>query len=259
MKNQSFHQRKIRTQETPKLDPDQLKSRTIIALSRLGQQKFSNEPGGYSLENWVRGVNILLDDFEEKMGKGKLSPDYVEKRREMNDFLSKPVSTSSIDESIYNVKRDAADAEGRIAEGRARLVSRVAELKSEQDSCSAELERARERIASQAAEQSSESLLKRLFKGNSKTSAKDPGTRVKELESKLDALSSEILGQKRLLKLVDQHSPDSPYADEWKTLESLQTRLDALDSERLEKVQLVKEREEIASSIADTISGMPPG
>jgi hypothetical protein len=259
MKNQSFHQRKIRMEEAPKLDTAQLKSRTIIALNRLGQQKFSNEPGGYSLENWVRGVNILLDDFEEKMGKGRLSPDYLEKRREMNDLLAKPVSTSSIDESISDLKRDAAGAEGRIAEGRARLLSRVAELKSEQDDRSAELVRERERIASQATDQGSGSLLKRLFKGNPKTSARDPGTTVKEIESRLDALSSEIIGQQKLLKLIDWHSPDSPFAEEWKTLESLQTRLDALDSERLEKMQLVKEREEITSLIANTISEIPHG
>jgi len=257
MKNQPFHQRKIRIPETPKLDYDQLKGRTIIALNRLGQQKFSAEPGGYSLENWVRGVNILLDEFEEKMGAGKLSPDYVEKRRELNDLFSRPVSTSSIDRSISDLKQSAADVEGRIAEGRARLVSRVAELKTEQNSCSAELVREQERIPSQATDQSSGSFLKRLFNGNSKTSAKDSETKVKELELRLDVLSNEILGQQKLLKLVDRHSPESPFAEEWKSLESVQTRLEALEGERLERVQLVKEREEITSSIANTISGIP--
>jgi hypothetical protein len=258
MKNQSFHQRKIRVQETPNLDYDQLKSRTIIALNRLGQQRLSNEAGGYSLESWARGVNILLDDFEEKMGAERLSPNYVERRRELNDLLSKEVSTSSIDESIFDLKRDAANAEDRIAEGRARLVSRVAELESEQDSCSAELVRERERIASKAADQGSGSLLKRIFKGNSKTSARDSRTTVKELESKLEVLSNDILGQQKLLKLVDRNSPDSPLAEQRKGLESLQARLDALENERLEKVQLVKEREEITSSIANAISGTPP-
>jgi chorismate mutase len=256
MKNQSFHQRKIRIQETPKLDYDQLKSRTVIALNRLGQQKFSNEPGGYSLENWMKGVNILLDDFEEKMGAGRLSPDYVEKRRELNDFFSKPVSTSSIDESISDLKQSEADAENRIAEGRARLVSRVAELKSEQESCSAQLQREQERIRGQAMDQNSGSLLKRLFMGNSKATTNDSGTAVKDLESRLEVLSNEILGQQKLLKLVDQHSSDSPFAEEWKELESLRTKLDALEIERLERVQLVKERVEVTSSIAGAIASL---
>jgi hypothetical protein len=257
MKNQPFHQRKIRIPETPKLDYDQLKSRTIISLNRLGQQKFSAELGGYSLENWVRGVNMLLDEFEEKMGVGRLTPDYVEKRRELNDLFSRPISTSSIDRSISDLKQNVADVEGRFAEGRAQLVSRIAELEREQDSCSAELVQEQERIPSLATDQSSGSFLKRLFIGNSKTPAKDSGTKVKELESRLGVLSNETLGQKKLLKLVDRHSPDSPFAEEWKALESLQARLEALESERLDRVQLVKEREEITSSIANTISRMP--
>lgn len=255
MKNQSFHRRKIRIQETPKLDHDQLKSRTIIALNRLGQQKFSTEPGGYSLSNWVKGMNILLGEFEEKMGLGNISEDYVEKRSELNNLLARPILTSSIDGSISGLKQNAAEVEGRIAEGRARLVSRVAELKGEQDSCTTELVREQERAPSLATENSG-SFLKRLFLGDSKTSARDT-EKIKEPESRLEALSKEVLEQQKLIKLVNQHSPKSPFAQEWKALESLQTRLEALESERLEKVQLVKEREEIASSIANAISKIP--
>lgn len=258
MKNRSFHQRKIRIQETPKLDYDQLKSRTIIALNRLGQQRLSVEPGGYSLENWARGVNILLDEFEEKMGAQKLSPDYVEKRHALNDCLSRPVFTSSIDRSISEIRQDVADVKSRIDAERTRLVSRLVELKSERDRRSAELAQEQERISSLAADQSSDSFLRRLFVGSSRNPAKASGTQVKELESRLDILSNEILGQQKLLRSVDQNSPEPPFAEEWKALESLQTRLDTLESERLERVQLVAERKEITASIADTISRLPP-
>jgi len=258
MKNQPFHQRKIRIPETPNLDYDQLRSRTIIALGKLGQQKFSVEPGGYSLENWIKGVNILLDEFEEKAGEGKVSSDYLARRRELNDLLSKPVSTPSIDRSISEIEQNLADVEGRIEVGRARLASKLAELKSEQASCSAELIREQERISNPDADQPSDSFLKRLFGGNSRPSAKDSGIHAKELESRLEVLTNEILGQQKLLKSVDLHSPESPYAEEEKTLESLNARLEALESEKLERVQLVKEREEITASIADAISKNPP-
>ena len=258
MKNQSFHQRKIRIPETPKLDYDQLKSRTIIALNKLGQQKFSTEPGAYSLENWTRGVNILLDEFEGKMGEGKLSPDYVQKRRELIDRLSKPISTLPIDNSISELKQNVADVESRIDSERAQIVSRLVELRSEQDRCSAALVQEQRRISTLTTDRGSNSFFKRLFVGDSKTSAKDTGIQVKELESRLDVLSNEILGQQKLLKSVDQRSPESPFVEEWKALESLQTRLGALESERLERVQLVKEREEITASIANTISMIPP-
>lgn len=256
MKNRSFHQRKIRMPETPKLDFDQLKSRTIIALNKLGQQKLSAEPGGYALENWARGVNILLDEFEEKMGEERLSSDYVTKRRELNDRLSKPISTSSIDKSIYDLSQSAADVQGRIDAGRARLASRLVELKREQDDCSTKLVQEQKRVSSLAADQSSDSFLKRLFVGSSKTPARD--SKVKEPKSRLGVLSDEILGQQTLLNSIDRRSPESAFAEDWNALDSLQTRLEALECERLERVQLVKEREEITASIADTISTISP-
>jgi hypothetical protein len=258
MKNQPFHQRKIRLPETSELDYDQLKSRTVIALNKLGHQKFSTEPGGYSLENWTRGVNILLDEFEVKMGEGKLSSDYVAKRHELNDCIARPVSTSSIDESISDLSKNLTDAQGRINAGREQLVSRIVELKNERDRCSTELVQEQERISSLDTNQKPDSFFKRLFAGNSKTLEKNSESKVKELESRIGALSDEILGQQGLLRSFDQHSQESPFAEDWKTLESLQTRLGALESERVEKVQLVKEREEITASIADTISRMPP-
>ena len=200
-------------------------------------------------------MNILLDEFEENVGPGKISEDYAEKRSELNNLLSRQIPTSSIDGSISDLKQNTAEVEGRIAERRARLVSRVAELKSEQGSCSAELVREQERASSLATENSG-SFLKRLFMGDPKTSAKDTG-KIKELESRLEVLSNEIDERQKLIKLANQHSPESPFANEWKALESLQTRLEALESERLEKVQLVKEREDIASSIANAISRIP--
>jgi hypothetical protein len=256
MKNQSFHPRKIRLPETPDLDYGQLRSRTIIALSKLGRQKFSAEPGGYSLENWMRGVNILLDEFEGKMGKERLPADYFAKRRELNDRLSGPVSTSSIDTDIFGLRHDMADVRAGIEEGRERIASRLVELKSEQGRCSAELVQERERISNLVAGQNSGSFLRRIFVGKSKTPTEDSGDRVKVLESRLDTLSNEILEQQKLLKLVDRHSPESPLAEEWKALESLEARLEALENARLERLQLVKERETITASIVDTLSGM---
>jgi hypothetical protein len=258
MKNQPFHQRKIRLPETPELDYDQLKSRTVIALNKLGHQKFSTEPGGYSLENWIRGVNILLDEFEVKMGEGKLSPDYIAKRHELNDYISKPVSTSSIDKSISDLSQNLNDVQGRINAGREQLVSKIVELKNERDRCSTELVQEQERISSLETNQKPDSFFKRIFGGSSKTLEEDSETKVKELESRIEALSDEILGQQKLLRLFDQHSQESPFAEDWKTLESLQTSLEALKNERVEKVELVKEREEITASIADTISSIPP-
>lgn len=256
MKNQSFHPRKIRIQETPRPNYDELKARTINALNKLGQQRFSTESGGYSLDNWIKGVNMLLDVFEKEVGSGLLSPAYLEKRRQLNDYMSRPVSTSLIDEEISVLRRKIADVEGRIDSERAQIASKLTDLRDEQSRCSEELIQEQDRISSEAVPRSSGSILRRLLGGNPKPPTKDPESRVKDLQSRFDTLSSEILEQQKLLVSIDKRSAESPYSSEWNELDSLRTRLDALDGERLGMVQLVKEREDVTASIAKEISTM---
>jgi hypothetical protein len=149
MKNQSFHQRKIRIQETPKLDIDQLKARTINALNKLGQQKFSTEPGGYALDNWFRGVNVLLDEFEEKVGAAKLSPEYRASRLELIDRMSQPVPVSSIDEDASELRANISEIEGKVEAERVLVVSRISELKTAHARCLSDLKHERSPIAKQ--------------------------------------------------------------------------------------------------------------
>ena len=258
MKNQPFHPRKIRIPEDTKLDYDQLKSRTIIALNRMGQQRFSSEPGGYSLDNWIRGMNILLDDFEKGTDEEKLSSDYFAKRRVLNELLSKPIPTESIDRDISEIRQKMAETDGRIEAERARIASRIDELKNEQAKCSAELAREQARASNPAAERSSGSFFRRLIGGNSKTSRQNSEGSVEELESRLGALAAEMTERKKLLKSVGSRSPESPVAEEWKVLQALQSRLEELESERSESMQLARVREGITASIAGEISKAPP-
>ena len=253
MKNQSFHQRKIRIQETPTLDFDQLKARTINALNKLGQQKFSTEPGGYALENWTKGVNVLLDGFEESAGAARLSHDYLASRNGLNELLSRPVVLESIDENTSELRANMSEIENKIGAERASIVSRIEELKAAQARYSGELERERRRDADAAAAQSSDSFLNRLL-GRRKTQADRPEIRIQELESKLASLPNELLEQQKQLKMIDLRSPESRFAEEWNRLDSMQTRLKDLEQERLDRIQLVKERAEATGSIASAIS-----
>ena len=255
VKGQSFHRRKARVEETPALNFDELKARTVNALEKLGGQRFSSEPGGYSLENWVRGVNVLLDEFEEKAGPARLSPEYLTKRRELNAALSKPVIVASIDDSISELRSRMAAVEGRIEAERIRRVSRVAELKTEVAQCSSELEEERRRVAGEAPSPVKGSLFGRLL-GRSKTPAKASENRVRELSAKLAALSEEVAEQKKQLKLVDVRTPASPSVEDWEQLDSMQARLKELEAERLERAQLVAERAEMMGSMAEAVSRM---
>lgn len=253
MKNQSFHPRKIRISDAPQLNPAELKNRTIIALNKLGAQKFSDGTGGYSLDNWAKGINILLDDFEEKIGEERLPSDYFAKRRELNDVLSKPVSTPLIDAEISEVKQKMADANGRVEAEKGRLVSRISDLENEQAERSAELEREQERISKLVEKRNSGSFFRRLVSRNPESS-QDSRSTVDELEARIGALEQEILEKQKLKKSIERHSLESASAEDWKTLESLQAKLEALERAKSESVQLVRIREEFAASMAETIS-----
>ena len=129
MKGQSFHQRKIKLPEATKLDYDELKARTITALHKLGEQKFSEEPGGYSLENWTHGVEVLLDDFEMKMGHANLTPEYTERRRLLTEFVSKPIDVAPLDREISEVRQRIAGIEAKFDETSSKIRARIDELK----------------------------------------------------------------------------------------------------------------------------------
>jgi len=239
-----------------KVDYNELKERTIIALDKLGHQKFSSEPGGYSLEYWMKGVNLLLDDFEREVGKGKLPTGFSERRRQLTEFLLKPVDTSSIDGSISELKMKEGEVTRKVQTARGQVASRLGELQKELDSWSAELEKGREEAAASGAGEPPRSILGRLLGRAQTSSAKASQAQARESEQKIQSLTEEISRQRKLLKSIDQRSPQTPLAEEWKVLESIQARVGELEGERMEKVQLVKERVEVTASLADVISKM---
>ena len=238
-------------------DYEQFKARTIIALNKLGHQRLSSEPGGYSLENWIKGVNLLLDDFEEKMGPVKLPLEFVERRRELSYWLSKPVDLTSIDRSISEFVLSEEEIRKKLQDTRRKSSSRIEELRTEQAARTAELEEEKERLSISVPEQRP-SVFRRLFGDNTTHSVDTAESRVEDLESKLRVLSSAMLEEQKSLKSFDQHSSESPWAEEWRRLETLEARRKELEDERLEKLQLVKEREELTASIASLISGISP-
>lgn len=253
MKNQSFHRPKIRIQEIPTLGFDQLKAKTINALDKLGKQKFSAEPGGYSLENWIRGVSLLLDDFEEKAGAARLSKDYQATRRELDSRLSKPPLVAPIDAEMAELTAGISSIEGRIESERTRIVSRISELKATKEKLSAELAAEQEHAADASLAQEDDSLFRRLLRGK-KTAATSNEGKIRELESKLAALPDEMRDQRTLLKLMDLHTPESRFAEEWRRLESMQSKLKELEAEKRDRTQYVREREEVMGSMAEAIS-----
>jgi len=246
---------KVRYSEPTKLDTGQLKSRTITALERLGHQRFTSNQGGYTLENWMKGVNLLLDDFEKTIGTERLPPEYVERRRELTSWLSRPVDVSVIDNEISANELEKAEISRRIDGAKTQYSSRIVELQDELARRTVELEEMRKRLPpGEAAGMQSESFFRRLFGRGSGPSLDDTSEGIKELEDEIRLLTDETLEQQKALKSIDRHPSESPCAEEWRKLQSLQAKLEGLGTERLEKLQLAKEREELTGSIADAIA-----
>jgi hypothetical protein len=238
---------------------DQLKERTIIALNKLGHQKFSSESGGYSLENWTSGVNLLLDEFEKKVNTARLPSEYFESRRELASLPFKMVDLSQTDNAISDLKRDETGILRKIDESRTQIASRVKELEDETAKCSTELEEKQRPSSAVVPEQGSKSLFRRIFGRNSTTPAGAPTYETDELKARIRTLGNEVLEQKRILASINHHSAESPLREEWEKLESLQTKMKELESTRLEKLQQVREREELTASLARAISGISAG
>jgi hypothetical protein len=148
--------------------------------------------------------------------------------------------------------------EDTIEAERARIASRISELKAQQTKRSDELEREQRRAASAAAEENNDSFFSRIV-GRKKSPARAPEVRIREPNSKLAPLPDEVVEQQRQLKMIDLRSSESRFAGEWTRLESMQARLKELEQERLDRIQLVKERAELTGSIADAVSRIPQG
>jgi hypothetical protein len=254
MRKRASRRRNVEFLAATRPDYDQLKTRTVIALDRLGHQRFSPGSGGYSIENWMRGVNLLLDDFEGKIGTAKIPPEYFEKRRELNR-LSGNINLTPIDDRLAELRQSEAEVVRRLNEARTQTTSRIRELQNELARCSAELEKKR-KLLNDTAEKRAESYFKRLFGGSLAPADSALENRVKELESRLRILPIEVLKLQDSLKSIDRRSSTSPWASEWKKLESVQVRLQELENEKMKRAQLVREREEITASIADAISSV---
>ncbi|MDG6906568.1 MAG: hypothetical protein JRN20_12370 [Nitrososphaerota archaeon] len=115
-KRQEFHKHKLKFTEEQHLDFEQLKSRVIVALDKLGHQVFSVELGGYTFHNWMTSFNLLLDDFEEKAGPKNLPKVYFDARGILTEDLVKPADTADLDWEIQNLETEIESVTSHMSE-----------------------------------------------------------------------------------------------------------------------------------------------
>jgi len=256
-KKQEFHRHKIHGSEAEKSDDlGELKSRTIAALNRLGHQTFSLEAGGYGLESWMKSFDVLLDDFEEKVGSETPLDAFHAKRAEVTGRLLAPIDFSSIDNQMEEIRRDEEDLRRGIEEERERVIARQNTIESEKLTCVRSLELERRALEELDSARQSRGLLSRLLR-RSEDPREPIESRKRELEAKIQSLDQEMQGLQRIRVSIERHaSPPkgAPHEQLWKDLEALRLRSDELRVTKQVMAQRATEREQATTELAEMVS-----
>jgi len=265
-KKQEYHiHRRAYIQESERLNAEDVRARTVLALDRLGHQVLSTEPGGYDLEDWLRGLNSLLDDFQEKIGDHRIPEEFRRVRRQalLSFAQASPLGVADPEFEKLTLEEEAARAV--LADLHRQAREKLASLREERDSCGRELKLEREKLAGMREAKEARKFFSRLVGGGPSTAQAE--AKVAELESKLSRLEEEIDGSRKARAAsggtgAGQTGSASHEAQE--RLEGVRDRLLELESAKLERLQLAREREAAAKAISESISSMrleenPPG
>jgi len=257
-KKQEFHtHRRAYVQESERLDSEEVRARTILALDRLGHQVLSTEPGGYDLGDWLRSLNSLLDDFEERIGIDGLPSEFQTRRKEALAPLAGPADSPDADSEIERLTMEEEAARVAIADLSRQAKAKLASLREERDSCAKELRLEKEKLVAMKDAKESRKFFSRLL-GAGPSTAQAEG-RVTELESKLSNLENEIADARKARSAsggTGDGQTGSTTLEVQERLEGIQERLLELQSAKQQRLQLSHEREIAAKAISDVISSM---
>lgn len=250
-KKQEYHRHREQLQETEAPSIEQLRSRVMSALERLGHQRLSAEPGGYNLQSWVRNLDILLDDFEAKVGSSHLPQKYHEKREMAANGMLKSADSGEIDRRIETLRNEASEATKVLEDRRADIVKKLASIDSESNRLAAEVEEAQDEQKGPTSGGGSGSFLQRVF-GRKERQSEDTKQKQVETESRLDALRTESTTLKADLERLDTPSGDSLA----QRLSQIQAELAEAVTNRERLMQFSEERERLANEFISIISGI---
>lgn len=259
-KKQEFHKHKIRFVEEETLNFDELKSKVSIAIEKLGNQVFSNEPGGYSFDNWLTSYNLLLDDFEERASQRNLPKEYYDARQRLTAKLLEPIDVSDIDTDIkkceqeidsvkLHISKSLKESQNRLDQQK-RENTKIEELKRVQTQSIKELEDAQDELE---ATRSKQSLFSKLFSRSSSS--------IDTLRSKVDSLT-EKNGEitRDIQRLQEDRDVENSSGNDLNNLRdklvSLQQDVGELQGRKLEREQLGEKRKQITVELSNVISSI---
>ena len=259
-KKQEFHNhRRGHFQEAGSLDLEAVRTRTVLALDRLGHQVLSSEPGGYDLDHWKRNFDSLLDDFAEKIGEDRTTEEFRAKRREVESYLSLPPASTELDSGIVAILKTEEEAKASLEEAKRKAAARLVSLKNEREASLKELKAKKETLEElKEAEQSRGFFTRRLLKTG--VAAARAEADVKEVESKITRLGEEIeRSRKTRAAAAASGEADSEYSEAERKLDDARAKLVELESAKQVTLQLAQEREKAARAISEVISAMSLG
>jgi hypothetical protein len=259
-KKQEYHMHRGHFHEEEQLSPEQLRARTVLGLDRLGHQVISMEPGGYDLQAWVRSLNSLLEDFEEKIGPEKVTDEFRKRRDEALAPLAAPSASGDVDSEIRKLTEEEEVARTVLSDLDRQTGEKIASLREQRDACQKALKVERERLAEFKATKQSRQFFSRLIRSGPSTA--DAEEKVSELESKLKELEDEMERSKKARIGKGDGAPkgtDPARVQAQERLEEIRKRLFELQSASQGRLQLALEREVATKAIADAISSMKVG
>jgi hypothetical protein len=111
-------------EETPPIDPSQIRSNTLNALEHLGTQRFPLPPYSEHLQRWMKDVSTLMSDFESQL------PDAANEQYREN--IAKVMSNLQL--ALKERTKTETDVSSKLADGQRRLAAYQSELsKLDQD------------------------------------------------------------------------------------------------------------------------------
>lgn len=250
-----FTTKKKRPAQEQHIDVAKAKERVLEGLSHLGTQKFSTGPGSYDLKHWLKSLNLLLDDFEEKAKGANLPPEYHEKRKEVEARFSAGVDTSQIESEVESIKREEIEIRSTFEREKERIISRLDAIKVEKDGKTKEMEEQKAALEQIKTTRKNASFFAKLM-GRSGPPTEPVEKKIVELEKAMSSLEEEGMNLGKVRASIEREggAPSGLYEQQWLRLDAIKARLTQLDAEMQERTQLAKEREEATSSLAATIS-----
>jgi hypothetical protein len=247
-RKQDYHERKLRLPpEESALDFQTLRQRTVQSLDRLGHQLLPFDLA-YGMDNWLKSLNFLLDDFEAKAANwAVLPPSYAAARSDALATFAAPPTFPELEAAIGEARDSRRRAVLAIGDHDSSYFgSRLGGLRAKREGLTSELASERRLLADARSNRRPDGLLKKLF-GRGPTPTEDHESKVSALEGQVAKVDSDIAATE---------ADEAQFKEAKEKLGQAVDKVAELEAKKLERMQLTLERQEATKKLAEAISSL---